>query len=183
MTPDSLVIPAAVVALAFLAWVLLRLVRLTRQGDFIRAAHLASASTALWGLGLLLATLGGRPQDSLGRIWFNWVPFATQTAANDTEIVMNFLLFVPAGLLLPWIARHATRQRVIVLALGAAAMLSSVIEVLQTFTPLGTAGDITDILSNTIGCTIAAAISSIVHHWLVSQQLTRSAPEARQLQS
>jgi glycopeptide antibiotics resistance protein len=180
--PSNLIIPAAVVALAFLVWVLLRLVRLTQRRDFTRAARLATTCGALWGLGLLLATLGGRPQDGNGTVFFNWVPFATQTAASDTEIVVNFLLFMPAGFLLPWIARHATRQRVVLVALGGAALLSSVIEVLQTFTPLGTAGDLTDILLNTVGCTVAAAISSSVHHLLVSQQLTRSAPEARQLQ-
>nr|WP_185448694.1 VanZ family protein [Kribbella qitaiheensis] len=105
-------------------------------------------------------------------MYFNWAPFASQAVVS--EIVVNFLLFMPAGFLLPWIARHAKRQRTIGVALVGAALLSSVIEVVQTFTPLGTAGDVTDILLNTVGCTIAATISSSVHHLLVSQQLTTS---------
>lgn len=169
MTPSNLVIPAAVVAFAFLAWVLLRLVRLTQRRDLTRAARLATTCAALWGVGLLLATLGGRPQDSNGTIFFNWVPFATQGPGSDTEILMNCLMFMPAGLLLPWIAQHATPQGVVLLAFGGAALISSVIEVLQTFTPLGTAGDFTDILLNTVGCTVAAIIAASVHHLLISQ--------------
>ena len=162
MIPSNLVVPAAVAALAFLAWVLLRLVRLTRRGDFVRARRLAAACTGLWTLGLLVVTLGGRPQDPSGRVFFNWVPFATQTAASTSEIFVNFLLFMPAGFLLPWIARYATRRRIPVIAAAGATLISTVIEVLQAFTSLGTAGDLTDILLNTAGCTAAATISSIV---------------------
>ncbi|WP_432945795.1 VanZ family protein [Kribbella sp. CA-253562] len=179
MIPSSLVVPAAVVALAFLAWVLLRLVRLTQQRDVVRATRLATVCGVLWVLGLLLVTLGGRPRDATGYVLFNWVPFATQTAASTSEIVVNFLLFMPAGLLLPWIARHASRQRITVVALVGAALISSVIEVLQTFTPLGTAGDFTDILLNTAGCTIATVLASNVY-WLISEQPVRSSVGARQ---
>jgi len=147
--PSSLVVPAAVVALAFLAWVLLRLVRLTRRGAFAPARRLAITCSGLWGLGLLLVTLGGRPQDPRGLVFFNWIPFATQTAASTSEIVMNFLLFMPAGILLPWIARYATWRRVVIMAVIGSAMISTAIELLQAFTPLGTAGDLTDILLNT----------------------------------
>ena len=152
------------VALAFLAWVLLRLVRLTRRGDFVRARRLAVACTALWAVGLAVVTLGGRPQDPSGRVFFNWIPFATQTAAATSEIAVNFLLFMPAGFLLPWIARYATPRRIPMIAAAGSAVLSTVIELLQAFTSLGTAGDLTDILLNTAGCTVAAAISSIVMH-------------------
>jgi glycopeptide antibiotics resistance protein len=173
--PNSLVVPAAVLALGLLTWVLVRLIRLTQRRELEQAARLARACGALWGIGLLLVTLGGRPRDATGYVFFNWVPFATQTAASTSEIVMNLLLFVPAGLLLPWIARHANPHRVIAIALVGAALTSSVIEILQTFTPLGTAGDLTDILLNTIGCTIAAAIASRVHHHLKSVHVTSSA--------
>lgn len=179
MIPSNLVIPAAIAAFAFLAWVLLRLVRLTQRRDFARAARLATTCGALWGFGLLWVTLGSRPQDPSGAVFFNWVPFATQNAASTSEIVANFLMFMPAGFLLPWIARHAAWQRIVVMALVGAALVSSVIEVSQAFTSLGTAGDFTDILLNTIGCTVAAIISSSVHHLLVSQQLARPA-KARQ---
>jgi glycopeptide antibiotics resistance protein len=173
--PNSLVVPAAVLALALLTGVLVRLVRLTQRRELEQATRLAITCGALWAIGLLLVTLGGRPRDATGYVFFNWVPFATQTAASTSEIVMNVLLFMPAGLLLPWIARHADLQRVIAIALVGAALTSSVIEVLQTFTPLGTAGDLTDILLNTIGCTIAAAIASGIHQHLRPAQVTSSA--------
>ncbi|WP_157979895.1 VanZ family protein [Kribbella monticola] len=166
MIPDNRVIPAAVVAFAFLAWVAVRLTRLTRSRDFTRAARLATTFGVLWGVGLLAVTLGGRPRDESGTFFFNWVPFATQTAAADTEIVMNVLLFMPAGFVLPWIARHANRRRVVLVAFVGAAVISSMIEALQTFTPLGTAGDLTDILLNTAGCTLAAIIAASVRHQL-----------------
>jgi glycopeptide antibiotics resistance protein len=173
--PSNLVVPAAVAALAFLAWVLLRLVRLTRRGDFVRARRLATTCGGLWGLGLLLVTLGGRPQDPSGQVFFNWIPFAAQTAASISEIVLNFFLFMPAGFLLPWIARHATWRRVVVIAIAGAAVISTVIEVLQAFTPLGTAGDFTDILLNTTGCTVAAISAAILRQILIRQQLAPTA--------
>ncbi|MGW6195493.1 VanZ family protein [Kribbella sp. NPDC055110] len=169
MIPSNLVVPAAVAALAFLAWVLLRLVRLTRRRDFVRPRRLAITCVGLWGFGLLLVTLGGRPHDPSGLVFFNWIPFATQTAASTSEIVMNFLLFMPAGFLLPWIARYATWRRLVVIAITGAAMISTVIEVLQAFTPLGTAGDLTDMLLNTAGCAIAATIAAILHQVLIRE--------------
>jgi glycopeptide antibiotics resistance protein len=163
--PDRFDVLAAVVALAFLGWVLLRLRRLTRRGQDQQAARLALRVGALWLVGLLLVTLGGRPQDANGSVFFNWVPFATQNAAHESEIVMNCLLFVPAGVLLPWIVRAGWRW----LALVGAASLSAVIEIVQTFTPLGTAGDLTDILLNTLGAVLAAAVSSIAFRaWKLS---------------
>ncbi|HWD82150.1 MAG TPA: VanZ family protein [Kribbella sp.] len=173
MIPSSLVVPAAVAALAFLAWVLLRLVRLTRRGDLVRARRLAAACVGLWALGLLVVTLGGRPHDPSGRVFFNWIPFATQTAASTSEIAVNFLLFMPVGFLLPWIAPYATWQRIPVFAAAGATVISTVIEVLQAFTSLGTAGDLTDILLNTAGCTAAATISSIVFQKTALEQPAR----------
>lgn len=132
---------------------------------------------ALWMAGLVLVTFGGRPRDASGP-FFNWVPFATQSAVHESEIVMNLLLFTPAGFLLPWIARYAGPQRAVTIALGGAALLSSVIEVVQTFTALGTAGDITDILLNTGGCIIAVAVASSIRQRLLSKRGTRPTADA-----
>lgn len=162
-------------ALAFLVWVLVRLVRLTRRRELVRARRLAITCGGLWAIGLLLVTLGGRPQDPSGLVFFNWVPFGTQTAASTSEIVVNFLLFTPAGFLLPWIVRSAGRRRVVVIAMAGAAVISTVIEVLQAFTPLGTAGDLTDILLNTAGCTTAATTASALHQILIRQLAGREA--------
>ena len=116
----------------------------------------------MWFAGLLFVTLGGRPHDAYGHVFFNWVPFATQSAAHETEIVVNLLLFVPAGLLLAWSAGGVSAARVIGLAAGGAAAVSMGIEVVQTFTPLGTAGDITDVMLNATGCVMAAGLGLAV---------------------
>jgi glycopeptide antibiotics resistance protein len=164
--PVRLVVPAAVAALALLAWVLLRLCRLTRRRQHQQAARLATTCAGLWLVGLLLVTLGDRPRDAYGHVFFNWVPFATHNVALKSELVINLMLFTPAGLLLPWIAQQTARARLLAMALTGAIMVSSLIEVVQTFTPLGTAGDITDVLLNTSGCVVAAAVAVIIRERL-----------------
>ncbi|WP_427885665.1 VanZ family protein [Kribbella sp. GL6] len=142
----------------------LRLHRLDRQGLGGQAARLARTCLVLWFGGLLLVTLGGRPHDPAGGNYFNWVPFAAQSAAPATENLVNLLLFVPAGLLLVWVARHASGSRLLLMSSVGSLLLSFLIECLQTFTPLGTAGDITDVLLNVTGCTLATGVSISVRH-------------------
>ncbi|HZX08183.1 VanZ family protein [Kribbella sp.] len=166
VTPTNLIVPAAVVALAFVAWVLLRLCRLSLQGLDEQAARLARVCLALWFAGLLVVTLGGRPHDASGGVYFNWIPFAAQSTAPATENLVNLLLFVPAGLLLGWVAPHASDARLLLSASAGALLLSSLIECMQAFTPLGTAGDITDVLLNTTGCIAASAVGISVRHVL-----------------
>lgn len=159
MTPNGLVGPVVVTALALLAWVLFRLYLLNRRGDVSGATRLARTSGAVWLVGLLLVTLGGRPQDAYGTIYFNWIPFATQVMTY--EIAANALMFVPAGLLLPWILLRIRRWRVVLISIAGAVLLSALVEITQTFTPLGTAGDLTDILLNTAGCAVAALAAAV----------------------
>jgi glycopeptide antibiotics resistance protein len=135
-----------------------------------QAARLARACLVLWFVGLLAVTLGGCPQDAYGRIDFNWMPFATESTGHGTEIILNLLLFVPAGLLLIWVARHASDVRLVLTASTGAAFLSSLMECVQTFTPLCTAGDITDILLNTTGCVLAAILGVGVRHTLAHER-------------
>jgi hypothetical protein len=172
--PIRFVVPAAVVALAFLVWVLLRLIRLSRRGEDSQAARLASKVGALWVVGLLLATLGGRPRDPSGLVFLNWVPFEDQSAVSGPEMVLNALLFTPAGLLLPWILARAA---LVPIAVFGAAVLSSAIEAFQAFTPLGTAGDVTDILLNTLGAGVAVVVGSWA--WKLSGASARKKYEIR----
>jgi glycopeptide antibiotics resistance protein len=150
-------VPLAVVALVFLGWVVLRLIRLTRRGEDTEAARLALRVGALWLVGLLLVTLGGRPQEASGQVIFNWVPFRSQSVVTSAA-VLNALLFVPAGLLLPWIVRAAL-WRCVLVAFAGAVLLSSTIEVVQACTPLGTAFDITDVILNTLGAAVAVVVA------------------------
>ncbi|MFD7160284.1 VanZ family protein [Kribbella sp. NPDC059898] len=145
---------------------LLRLHRLDRRGLGDQAARLARSCLGLWFVGLLLVTLGDRPHDPTRGSYFNWVPFGAQSAAPAIENLVNLLLFVPAGLLLVWIARHASAGRLVLMSSAGALLLSFLIECLQAFTPLGTAGDITDVLLNITGCMVATAVSIGVRHAL-----------------
>jgi VanZ like family len=152
------VVPIAVATLSSLGWMLLRLRHQVLRGDDSGADRFARVCIALWLAGLLLVTLGGRPRDvSSPGVYFNWVPFATQTfAVHRTEIAANLFLFIPLGLLLPWILGESYVRAGLV-ASATSLTLSGGIELIQTYTALGTAGDITDILLNTFGGVLAVS--------------------------
>jgi glycopeptide antibiotics resistance protein len=92
-------------------------------------------------------------------------------------MVLNALLFTPAGLLLPWILGRAARSWLVPIAVFGAAVLSSAIEALQALTPLGTAGDVTDILLNTLGAGVAVVVGSWA--WKLSGASARKKYEIR----
>jgi glycopeptide antibiotics resistance protein len=126
------------------------------------ARRLALTVLGLWLAGLLLATLGGRPRDAGSGVYFNWQPFATQVVTS--EILANFFLFAPLGLLVSWVFPRAFRQ-ILVLSGIAALLISFTLEIIQAYTPLGTAGDITDVLLNVSGCCFAAVPGAIFYRW------------------
>lgn len=179
MTPTNFIVPAAVAGFAFVAWVLLRLCRLSVQGLDKRAARLARASLALWFVGLLGVTLGGRPRDATEGVYFNWTPFAAQSSTPATENVVNLLLFVPAGLLLAWSGKYATNILLLLTSSIGALSLSFLIECIQAFTPLGTAGDITDVILNTSGCIVATVVGVSIRRMLTHAHRRRLAESAR----
>lgn len=83
-----------------------------------------------------------------------WLRFTTDFGHSE-EILLNILLFVPAGL----VGAVASRRPVLVLML--LAVLSVVIEFVQGVVGLGTA-DLSDLLSNTIGAGAGSLAGAVI---------------------
>lgn len=75
--------------------------------------------------------------------------------ASLANILGNIALFVPLGLL----GRHAVPALRVPGVVGAAAVISTAIEVLQHFAHLGRAADINDVLANVVGATAGATLA------------------------
>lgn len=156
MIPAGSYVAVAIGAGVVLAWLLARIWMLTQHGRSEQATRLARTAITIWVVGLLIATLRGSPNmDQGARPMFELVPFSSHNTALDYEIVLNIFLFMPLALLLPWATgwrASRTIRAAAVLALGS----SVIVELIQAYTPLGIAADITDVMLNTLGCLIAA---------------------------
>ena len=62
--------------------------------------------------------------------------------------------------------------RLLGVASAGAALVSLGLDLIQTFTPLGTAGDRTDILLNTGGCVLAAGVGIVIRRALTDASRT-----------
>jgi glycopeptide antibiotics resistance protein len=76
----------------------------------------------------------------------NLVPFAGYSPGNVREMVDNFIVFVPFGLLLGINLKHAGFGR----KLAYIFMFSAIAEIMQFVFAIGTT-DITDVITNTLG--------------------------------
>jgi glycopeptide antibiotics resistance protein len=92
---------------------------------------------------------------------------------RGAEILVNLLRFAPLGMLLPWVLRVGS-VRVGAVAGISSSVLSFTIELIQALTPLGTAGDVTDMLLNTIGCTLAASLVNALYAQLMGARSRRN---------
>ncbi|WP_328992209.1 hypothetical protein OG394_38250 [Kribbella sp. NBC_01245] len=97
MIPSGSYVALALVAATVLAWLLARILLLTRQGRTEQATRLARTGTVVWAIGLLIATLRGSPPMGLDeRPVFVFVPFSSHNTVLDYEIALNCLLFTPS---------------------------------------------------------------------------------------
>lgn len=87
----------------------------------------------------------------------NLVPFAGYSPGNVREMVDNFIVFVPFGLLLGINFRHVGFWR----KLAYIFIFSVVAEILQFVFAIGTT-DITDIITNTLGGLFGLGVYSLV---------------------
>lgn len=111
----------------------------------------------LWFVGLCIAVLPASPQPdpSIPGGTFNWVPFLAHRERDlGIELIANLGLFVPLGLMLAFYWRTYAVGKTMLLALG----LSCSIELTQLLLDNNRAADITDIITNTAGTTIAAVL-------------------------
>lgn len=127
-----------------------------------------SAFIPLWFTGLCFAVLPASPQPdpSIPDGTFNWVPFLAHRERDlGIELVANLGLFVPLGLMLAFFWRKYSVAKTLLLALG----ISCSIELTQLLLNTNRAADITDIITNTLGATIAAVVG-----WLIVRTVSRS---------
>lgn len=140
---------------AVLVWVIVRSLRLIRQGRGATARRLVSATLGAWLVTLILVTTPGRGAQP-GR-HFELIPFGFDEPLSwrANELVVNALMFVPLGLLLPLIVRQRATLWVAICGFT----ISTLIEIYQYAAASGRAADSTDILLNTTGAVLAAIIA------------------------
>lgn len=90
---------------------------------------------------------------------------APSSAYALIEVAANVALFVPFGWLAAWWLPGWSVARVVV----AGALISVVIEVVQTATPLDRTGSVIDVLANTVGVACGAGVA----RWAVRKRLVR----------
>lgn len=181
MIPAGSYVVLALGAGVVLAWVMTRIWVLTLRDRTEQATRLARTAIAAWAIGLLLATLrGSPPMDADSGPAFVLVPFSSHNTALDYEIVLNIFLFMPLALLLPW-ATDWSPSRTIRASITLACASSILIELAQGLTSLGIAGDITDVLLNTLGCLAASVPAATAYRFNLRRQAEAPAAARRGL--
>ncbi|MDM7991326.1 VanZ family protein [Arthrobacter sp. zg-Y877] len=147
ITALPVVVPLAVMVFAILLW------RLHRRGELTLPRVVVSAVMCVYGAGVVGNTvlpihIGGPTYDEPWWIHLNLVPLVH---AELGDMVMNVLVFIPLGILLPLISR--IRSAVGVLLVGF--LVSLTMEVLQFVNAVlaggGHIADVNDLLANTVG--------------------------------
>jgi glycopeptide antibiotics resistance protein len=146
-----------VVGLAASAALLAVLLHFTSRGRERAVRKVLLVALAVWTVGLAVAVLPAAPQPdpSIPTGTFNWIPFlAHQERDLGVEMVANFGLFAPLGLVLAFYWRRFAVLKTTVLVLG----LSACVETTQLLLRNNRASDITDVITNTAGGFAAALI-------------------------
>lgn len=111
----------------------------------------------VWAVGLAVAVLPAAPlpDPSIPAGTFNWIPFFAHRERDlAVETVANLGLFAPLGLMLAFCWRRFAVLKTTALVLG----ISICVEATQLALRNNRAADITDVITNTAGAFIAAAI-------------------------
>lgn len=160
---------AAVVALLVTAvYVLVRALWLKKRGARWHAGETRQGLLVCYLAGLLALT--AVPNTLWGGLWqllrYGWAPepmrlltlsfrFSPLPDGLGMQELLNMVLYVPFGVLYPWV-----RRRPILHTLAAGAALSLAIELVQPF--VGRSFDLSDILLNFIGTLAGAAVYMVV---------------------
>lgn len=166
--PVSTVTILVSIGLSAALLILGRLIYLLKNGDQRGLRRVLGLFIPLWFVGLCIAVLPASPQPdpSIPGGTFNWIPFLAHRERDlGIELVANFGLFVPLGLMLAFYWRKHSIGKTTLLALG----ISCSIELTQLLLNNNRAADITDIITNTAGAAIAA-----VAGWFVVRKVSRS---------
>lgn len=136
----------------------------------------------LWFIGLCFAVLPASPQPdpSIPDGTFNWIPFLAHRERDlGIELVANLGLFVPLGLMLAFFWQTYSVGKTVFLALG----ISCSIELTQLLLNNNRAADITDIITNTAGATVAAVVGWIIVRMVSPMHATPVQDEAASIEA
>ncbi|TPW77662.1 VanZ family protein [Schumannella soli] len=151
-------VPLAAIVFALLLW------RLRRHGALTVPRVVLAAALVVYGAGVLRSTLLpadiliGSARDDLAplSVLVNLVPLI-DVPADPSGMLLNVLMFAPAGVLLPLVLRRPTAARVIVVALA----LSLGIELTQLLGDVtistGRIFELDDLIGNTAGAALGFA--------------------------
>ena len=124
------------------------------------------ALLAAYVLFILFQTVIGREQKTFRA---EWIPFwSYHHPALYTEIILNYLLFIPLGILL--YGTYGERIGLKVVLIGCA--LSTGIEITQLIFRIGLF-EFDDIIGNTIGCLMGAGLAKIIKLLIKSRMENR----------
>lgn len=160
MLPDELptlpvLVPlTAVASAAVLSW-------LHRRGRLTAPRALLGLVACLYGAGVLGHVLLPFPIDTGDprpwRVWLHLTPLV-DVAQDPIGIVLNIVLFVPLGLLVPLLVPRVSARRVVLCGFGS----SLAIEAGQLLADLtvspGRVADVDDLLGNTVGTMLGYAV-------------------------
>lgn len=141
-----------------------------------RARRIAACAGFLLAVALIIAmTVWGRRSGS--RCELSLIPFITFVKAKNTPVLyrsmfMNFLLFMPFGLSLPFALPEKVKLRPLIVILSGF-VLSVAVEATQYFKKFGEC-ETDDVIMNTLG--VAAGVMSFVIAGAVLKRLRRNKP-------
>lgn len=133
---------------------------------FYKYMRIIGAVLAVIAIGAILyATVISRGKSGAGA---DFVPFSSFARAKIQpemyrSMLMNVFLFVPLGLLLPFVFSGGTTKRIL-LTILVGMLLSLVVEVIQYFAHLGMA-EIDDVICNTVGTSIGSCAYLLMLLW------------------
>ncbi|MDO2934033.1 VanZ family protein [Paeniglutamicibacter sulfureus] len=128
-----------------------------------------------WAIGLAVAVLPAAPlpDPSIPAGTFNWIPFLAHRERDlGVEMLANFGLFAPLGLMLGFCWRRFAVLKTTLLVLG----ISICVEATQLALRNNRASDITDIITNTAGGFIAAMIGWALVSLIGNRKATAETP-------
>lgn len=137
------------------------LLRFASKGNVRATRRVLLVAIPVWAAGLAVAVLPAAPQPdpSIPSGTFNWIPFLAHRERDlGIELLANLGLFAPLGMMLSFYWRRFAVLKTTLLVLG----ISICVEATQLALANNRAADITDVITNTAGGFVAAAIGWVL---------------------
>lgn len=157
------VVPLALVAFAVLLW------RLRRRGALTALRVTVAAIVCIYGAGVLAETflpfpLGTSPGGyHMGwRVWLHLTPLVDTDPAG---LILNVLLFLPLGVLVPLASGRWSIWRTLLIGVGLSLSIETVQFLADVTISSGRVADVDDLLAN-VGGTLASAVLFRLALWV-----------------